>query len=98
MPEPRSVKVSADKLGDPRVERFPPLGLIELAQPLPAVPLLPHGHAVPVPSPKQYTMELVPTVYVRDPTSSRGVKYDPVGVNGTLRESPVVKLRFASEY
>src|SRR4029079_5678008 len=54
MPVPCSTSVSFARLDAPVVVRFAPFALTELAQPLPAVPLLPHGQAVPVPSPKQY--------------------------------------------
>ena len=38
-------------LAVPVAVRLPPFALTELAQPLPAAPLLPHGQAAPVPSP-----------------------------------------------
>src|SRR5262245_37397203 len=53
MPLPFRLNVSFEMLAAPVPARFAPAALTELAQPLPAVPLLPHGHARPVPSPKQ---------------------------------------------
>jgi len=37
----------------PVADSSAPSALIELAQPRPAAPLLPHGHAIPAPSPAQ---------------------------------------------
>ena len=44
----------------PVAARFAPLTLNEFAQPLPAAPVLPHGQAVPEPSPKQYGVPVEP--------------------------------------
>src|SRR5262245_44971214 len=40
-------------LAAPEPSSNAPLGLMLLAQPCPAAPELPHGHATPLPSPKQ---------------------------------------------
>ncbi len=50
---PRSASVSLLMLDEPVAARLAPAALIECAQPLPAAPELPHGQAVPLPSPKQ---------------------------------------------
>src|SRR4029079_14263908 len=50
---PTIASVSAAMLGVPVAARCAPAGESEFAQPLPAAPELPHGHAVPLPSPKQ---------------------------------------------
>src|SRR6478736_6111751 len=60
MPVPCRTSVSLARLALPVVVRFAPFGLTELAQPLPLMPALPHGHAVPEPSPKQYGMPVGP--------------------------------------
>src|SRR3954469_19299649 len=62
MPVPCSTSVSFAMLGTPVDARFAPFALTELAQPLPALPALPHGHAVPLPSPKQNAAGPPPTV------------------------------------
>src|ERR1700716_3428550 len=53
MPLPFSKYVSAPTLAVPLPARCAPLAFTEFAQPLPAAPELPHGQAVPLPSPKQ---------------------------------------------
>src|SRR5437016_8234105 len=54
MPLPTRIKLSLLTYDEPLVARFAPFALTEFAQPLPAEPLLPHGHGVPAPVPKQY--------------------------------------------
>src|SRR6187402_3402400 len=56
MPEPTSTSESPAMLATPCAWRCAPLAFSEFAQPLPAAPELPHGHGVPVPSPKQNVM------------------------------------------
>ena len=53
MPVPVSTNVSAETLAVPLPAMCAPAAFTELAQPLPALPLLAHGQAVPVPSPEQ---------------------------------------------
>src|SRR4029079_36203 len=53
MSVPCSTSVSLDKCALPDPDKCAPAELTELAQPLPAAPLLPHGQAVPLPSPEQ---------------------------------------------
>ena len=48
-----STNESFETLGVPCAWSNAPLASAEFAQPWPAAPLFPHGHAVPVPSPKQ---------------------------------------------
>ena len=50
---PLSENASVPMLGLPVAARFASVALSEWAQPCPTAPLLPHGQAVPVPSPKQ---------------------------------------------
>src|SRR5689334_4914915 len=57
MPVPSSDSVSFEMLARPVPARCAPAAFTELAQPLPAAPALPHGQAVPVPSPKQYVVK-----------------------------------------
>ena len=59
IPEPASTNVSAVMLAAPLAASTPPCPS-ELAQPAPAAPLLPHGHAVPVPSPEQNANVVTP--------------------------------------
>src|ERR1051326_2758464 len=53
MPEPVKRYESDITLATPPLVRCAPSGFPESAQPLPAKPELPHGQAVPVPSPGQ---------------------------------------------
>src|SRR5262245_6399751 len=48
-----SVSVPADAPALPVLERIAPVAKALLAQPCPAAPVLPHGQAAPVPSPRQ---------------------------------------------
>ena len=50
-----STRSSVAMLVEPDAERIPPLP-VSLAQPSPAPLLLPHGQAVPLPSPEQYEL------------------------------------------
>ncbi len=60
MPVPTRVTVSAPTTAEPVAVRLAPLGFTELGQPLPAVPMFPHGQAVPERSPKQYAEPVEP--------------------------------------
>src|SRR5689334_18842223 len=51
--EPCSTSESDDTLAMPDPVKNPPAAKIEFAQPCPLAPVLPHGHAIPVPSPAQ---------------------------------------------
>src|SRR5262245_6109758 len=57
MPLPLSTNVSDVMLAEPLPYKCPPAVTIEFAHPLPALPSLPHGHALAVPSPKQYVVD-----------------------------------------
>mgnify|MGYP001797557316 CR=1 FL=1 len=57
MPLPLSTNESEDRLDAPLAASRPPVVTIELAQPAALLPLLPHGHAAPDPSPKQNGVE-----------------------------------------
>src|SRR6266850_4764851 len=52
-PEQVITIVSAERLGDPDAVSSAPPVVEEFSQPWPGLPLLAHGHAAPVPSPKQ---------------------------------------------
>src|SRR5262249_40859674 len=54
IPLPRRTSVSAEILATRVASKRAPCTSIELAQPRPAPPTFPHGHAVAVPSPAQY--------------------------------------------
>src|SRR4051812_18724614 len=64
MSVPLKTNVSFVTLAAPDACRCAPLAATELAQPLPAAPEFPHGHAVPDPSPEQYTVAGVATTKV----------------------------------
>src|SRR5690349_18291877 len=49
--DPCSTSESDDTLAMPDAVSNPPAAKIEFAQPCPLAPKLPHGHAIPVPSP-----------------------------------------------
>src|SRR5689334_6330866 len=53
IPDPWRSTESAARLGAPVARSSAPCALTLLAQPLFATPALPHGHAVPLPSPEQ---------------------------------------------
>src|SRR5688572_8387658 len=59
MSEPCRTRLSLATLALPVDSKSAPSGLTELAQPWPVAPELPHGHAVLVPSPKQYGCPVV---------------------------------------
>jgi uncharacterized membrane protein YfcA len=59
MPVPARTTESAARLAEPVAFRLAPLVVMLFAQPLPAMPLLPHGQAVPVPSPKQNAVPVI---------------------------------------
>jgi hypothetical protein len=89
-----SMSVSADKLDCPVADKIAPPVDAEFSQPCPGVPELPHGHAAPLPSPKQNGVGAI--VHERtnasaNPFVSFGTTEPFVEMNVALDPSPVTE-------
>ena len=66
MPDACSVSVSCDSMALPVAVSCAPAAFEDVAQPWSGDPKLPHGHAVPDPSPEQYGVAFPPGITITD--------------------------------
>src|SRR5689334_8178455 len=96
MPLPTSTNVSVETRDSPLASSCAPAATIELAQPRHAPPELPHGHAVPEPSPKQNEVPAEPASRSRTKTSSKlfvspATRFEALLRNATCRPSAEIE-------